>query len=124
MGFIVKVIYAVCVDDYILSVTMNVGWITNTREVWFVCETTQRCAITGIILGMGLANERRCYIVMLSLIGWAHTQHDPCINLLTNLHACLKRIMELHMHSVQAEESQILYTKLDSISIFLLKKIN
>ena len=27
----------------------------------------------GISLGMRLANERRRYIVMASLIGWAHT---------------------------------------------------
>ena len=26
---------------------------------------------------MGLANERQCYNVMLSLIGWAHTQNGP-----------------------------------------------
>ena len=31
---------------------------------------------TGIILGMGSSNERRCDIVTLSLIGWAHTQND------------------------------------------------
>ena len=29
------------------------------------------------ILGMGLANERRRYIVTSSLIGWAHAQCDP-----------------------------------------------
>ena len=33
----------------------------------------------GIILGMGSANERR-YIVTSSLIGWAHTQNDPCLS--------------------------------------------
>ena len=33
---------------------------------------------SGIILGMGSANERWCYSVMSSLIGWAHTQNDPC----------------------------------------------
>ena len=33
----------------------------------------------GIILCMSPANERWCYIVMLSLIGWAHTQNDPCM---------------------------------------------
>ena len=33
--------------------------------------------ITGINLGMDSANERRHYIVMASLIGWAHTQNDP-----------------------------------------------
>ena len=32
-----------------------------------------------IILWMRPANERRHYIVMLSLIGWAHAQNDPWI---------------------------------------------
>ena len=32
----------------------------------------------GIILCMCPANERRCYNVTLSLIGWAHSQNDPC----------------------------------------------
>ena len=31
-----------------------------------------------IILGMGSANERLRYIVM-SIIGWAHTQNEPCL---------------------------------------------
>ena len=33
----------------------------------------------GIILWMRPANERWRYIVMSSLIGWGHTQNDPCI---------------------------------------------
>ena len=28
--------------------------------------------------GMGSANERRRYFVTLSLLGWAHTQNEPC----------------------------------------------
>ena len=32
---------------------------------------------SGIILGMGSANERWRYIVTSFLIGWAHTQNDP-----------------------------------------------
>ena len=32
---------------------------------------------TGIIMGMGSANERRHYCVTPSLIGRAHTQNDP-----------------------------------------------
>ena len=32
---------------------------------------------SGIILCVCLANERRRYIVMSYLIGWAHTQNDP-----------------------------------------------
>ena len=30
-----------------------------------------------ISLSMGSANERRCYCVTPSLIGWAHSQTDP-----------------------------------------------
>ena len=37
--------------------------------------------ISGSILAMGSANERRHYTVMPSLTGWAHTQNDPCIYL-------------------------------------------
>ena len=38
------------------------------------------CTCTGVILGMGSANERRRYNVTSSLIGWAHTQnHSSCI---------------------------------------------
>ena len=33
--------------------------------------------VEGIILCKCPANER-CYIVMSSLIGWAHVQNDPC----------------------------------------------
>ena len=36
------------------------------------------CFSAGIILCMGPANEGRRYIVTLSLIGWTHTQNDPC----------------------------------------------
>ena len=34
--------------------------------------------VKGIILYMCPANERWCYIVTSSLIGWAHAQNDPC----------------------------------------------
>ena len=33
---------------------------------------------TEIIFRMRPTNERQCYIVTSSLIGWAHTQNDPC----------------------------------------------
>ena len=41
--------------------------------------------IAGIILGMGLANDRQRYIVTLSVIGWAHNQNDPSIDSKLNL---------------------------------------
>ena len=34
--------------------------------------------IAGIVLCMRPANERRCYNVTPSLIGWVHAQNDPC----------------------------------------------
>ena len=36
-------------------------------------------AASGIILCMDSANQRRRYIVKLSLTSWAHAQNDPCI---------------------------------------------
>ena len=33
--------------------------------------------VTGIILGMRPAHDRRCYNVKPSFIGWAHAQNDP-----------------------------------------------
>ena len=42
---------------------------------------------TGIILGMGLANERRRYYVTPSLIGWAHTQNDDWIYILHEMYS-------------------------------------
>ena len=38
----------------------------------------------GIILGMGAANERWRYNVTSPLIGWAHTQNDPCMCIAEN----------------------------------------
>ena len=42
----------------------------------FVKLTTS--SLSGIILGMGSANEIQCYNVILFLISWAHTENDPC----------------------------------------------
>ena len=53
--------------------------------------------ITGIILGMGSANESRRYNVTSSLIGWS--QNNPCIDAfyLSNNHLYSRRkTMELH----------------------------
>ena len=36
--------------------------------------------LTGIILCICPANERRCYNVTSSVIGWAHSQNNPCLN--------------------------------------------
>ena len=35
---------------------------------------------TGLILGLRRANERRCYFVRTSFIGWAQTENHPCLH--------------------------------------------
>ena len=52
-----------------------------TRGHWLISVYVLLCGITampGIILCMCWANERWPYIVTASLIGWVHTQNDPC----------------------------------------------
>ena len=52
-----------------------------------------------IILGMGSANERQCYNVMLSPIGRAHTQNDPCVITRLNL-SCILLISIAHYSDI------------------------
>ena len=42
------------------------------------CDVSHVAPPSGINYGMRPANERRCYNVTASLIGWAHTQNNPC----------------------------------------------
>ena len=44
-------------------------------QYWLLTNLPLDKDIAGIILGMGSANVRRCYIAMPPLIGWAHTQN-------------------------------------------------
>ena len=44
----------------------------------YAMEPQHNTVYSGIILVMGSANEKRCYIVMPPLIGWAHTKNDSC----------------------------------------------
>ena len=51
----------------------------------FKCRSREAIRVTSLcttmaafILWMCPANERQCYIVTSSLIGWAHKQKDPC----------------------------------------------
>ena len=56
--------------------------------VIYVLPQSMQCCMQylGIIFRRGPANERRCYIVTLSLIGWAHAQNDPLILCSIGLH--------------------------------------
>ena len=50
--------------------------------------------ISEIILGMGSTNGRWRYNVTSSLIGWVHTQNDPCIIMIA------PAILQLHAHKI------------------------
>ena len=56
-----------------LSTRASVATVMSTHPYLSSCLW-----VTGIILYMCPANERRWYNVTSSLIGWAHTQIDPC----------------------------------------------
>ena len=78
----------------------------------------------GIILCMCQANERRRYNVTSSLIGWAHTQNDPCrwhkgamfcFNVIFLIRYCL--ITHYHHFGHIADIVQKIYNFLDTIII-------
>ena len=45
---------------------------------------------TGVILGMGSANDRQGYIVALTLIGWTHSYPEWFLN-----HQSIKKLYEV-----------------------------
>ena len=45
---------------------------------WIICLLHSHYTRSGIILCMHPTNESQSYIVMSSLIGWAHAQNYPC----------------------------------------------
>ena len=63
-----------CACDYLFILGLKLIHCSN-RDPW-----SQRNCISGIILCMCPANERCHDTVKSSLIGWAHTQNDPCIS--------------------------------------------
>ena len=59
-------IYAENVHDKQISAKKKLTACCQVHTMWYH-------SITGLILGLCLANERRCYFVTMSLIGWAQT---------------------------------------------------
>ena len=68
----------------------------NTQKTHWFCPS--ELAISGLILGLRPANERRRYKVTPSLIGWAQTWNQPCtwchcllwISLKDNVHVIVR----------------------------------
>ena len=56
----------------------NHSWFSNKVQECDLCDIIISWYPTRIILGMGSSNERPCYNVTWSLIGWAHAQNYPC----------------------------------------------
>ena len=60
--------------------------------------------IAGIILGVGSDSEKWHYNVTSSLIGWGHTQNDPCI-VFTKVVGWIKGVMNLVTHHIMSKAS-------------------
>ena len=57
---------------------LSLPWFEGINVSVFGMGIPQHQRRVEIILGMGSANERQCYKITLSLIGWTHTKNDPC----------------------------------------------
>ena len=57
---------------------MQRTWRQNVATLHMGLRVIKGNTVTGIILYMRPANKRRRYIVMSSLIGWAHAHNGPC----------------------------------------------
>ena len=71
----------------------------HLKDIWYILSV---CYL-GIILCMRPANERWCYTVTPSVIGWAHTQNDPYYCMCTlwmYLFIYWFLCMALHIHSL------------------------
>ena len=58
---------------------VNLEWALTSSCMIVEFYAWKYYATSGVIKGVGLAHERRRYIVTPSLIGWAHIQNDLCI---------------------------------------------
>ena len=62
-----------CTYDYLSMLGVKLNHVSK-RDPWYERHPSP----ARIILCLHPANERRRYIVTSSLIGWVHTQNDPC----------------------------------------------
>ena len=70
--------YEIC-QRYSITYKTYIGFVFHVKILLHLQSLWIPVICSGIILFMCPANKRQCYIVMSSLIGWAHTQNDPCI---------------------------------------------
>ena len=79
----------------IKEVEVKVAWVDSIDsttyyihiDIYDLCCQSSCQSGWSVWVWMGSANERRSYIVTEFLIGWAHTQDDPC-NLLSRTWTC------------------------------------
>ena len=69
------------INIYLFDLSTNASHLLHAQfGLSFMCCGFSAAKSPGIILCMRQANERRCYNVTSSLIGWVHTQKDPWIS--------------------------------------------
>ena len=105
-------------------------WTTNDLDCAgsLALEEKVRYMCPGINLGMGSANQRQCYIVMLSLIGWAHTQNDPrclwCFFQRNIWHLCHIFVWSLYIGFLEYIFVYIYHVIYNTIFMFLNSRMN
>ena len=60
-----------------VKILISIKFVPYAGIILCMCPTNERH--TGIILCICPTNEGQCYNVTVSLIGWVHTQNDPCL---------------------------------------------
>ena len=78
--------------------TQDFSWAAALLNVLMWMYIKHILTPSGIILCLCPVNRRRCYNVTLSLIGWAHTQNDPCT--ITPAHMFVFRVIDKTMYAV------------------------
>ena len=81
-------------NSYFTKVFLLETWTHQKLPLWVITvhlavnKWDRENSVAGVVLGMGSANERRCYIVAStlrrnivtsSLTGWAHNLKNPCV---------------------------------------------
>ena len=72
----IDVFFHLCLNKRLSKQSWGWWFETPSCSLWRHCNAMM--LNQGSFLYMHSANERRRYIVTSSLIGWAHTQNDPC----------------------------------------------
>ena len=77
MVLTIDVVYLYDMTSVLYFVDLSFVWLAIYRLQWRLSSYE---IYPWLILGLRPANERRCYFVTTSLIGWMQAQNQPCIS--------------------------------------------